>query len=36
MEDKKQTAPVPSDSPAPRADVDDLIFRGEGWHLSDR
>ena len=25
-----------TDRPQPRGDVDDLIFRGEGWLASDR
>lgn len=35
MEEKNQTA-AESIHPAPKNDVDDLIFRGEGWLVSDR
>ena len=30
-------APAPQEPPAPRpGDLDDLIFRGQGWQISDR
>ena len=35
METMKPLLP-PDRGPAPRDDVDDLIFRGEGWQASDR
>ena len=34
-EQSTRIPPLPR-QPDPRADVDDLIFRGEGWLASDR
>ena len=37
MDDEKTLLPDPAGTPAPkRGDLDDLIFRGEGWLISDR
>lgn len=37
MNDDKTVLPQNSGSPTPRGpDLDDLIFRGEGWLASDR
>ena len=36
MEEKKQETRPQEERPAPRTDVDDFIFRDQGWHFSDR
>lgn len=37
MNDNKTILPPPPDCPVPRgSDLDDLIFQGEGWLISDR
>lgn len=37
MSENKTVLPVPNGGPAPRGpDLDDLIFRDEGWLASDR
>lgn len=37
MSDKKTTLPPPTDRPVSHGpDLDDLIFQGEGWMVSDR
>jgi len=37
MNDNKTLLPPPNENPPPRGpDLDDLIFYGEGWFVSDR
>lgn len=37
MNDNKTIPPLPAEYPAPWGeDLDDLIFQGEGWMISDR
>ena len=36
MEEKKNNPQTKPTQPAPKGDLDDLIFRGEGWLASDR